>query len=68
MENNQQHKSERNTSINTENNSFDNQQPGQQLPAKNEAATNTDFNEAQSKEHHSESSKPNADDETLGTP
>ena len=68
MENNQQNRGARNTSTKEEATSFSNQQPGQQLPSKNEAPTNTNQKESRSEERHSESSKPEAENETLGTP
>jgi hypothetical protein len=67
MENNQQNKSERNTSNNNGNTSFSNQQSGQQLPAKDEALLKTNPDEVPDRERHSESSKPDAN-EKLGKP
>ncbi|MDB5208021.1 MAG: hypothetical protein JWR72_3096 [Flavisolibacter sp.] len=67
MENNQQNKSEINTSIN-DGDTFSNQQPGQQLPTNGEASISTNSDELLSKEQHSESSMPDGKNETLGTP
>jgi|GEM_PF-3248621 len=68
MENTQQYEGERNTSNKNDNTSFSNQQPGQQLGARDETPVTTNSNEMPNKERHSESSKPDADNETLGTP
>ncbi|HVF81173.1 MAG TPA: hypothetical protein VM884_04545 [Flavisolibacter sp.] len=68
MENNQQQKGERNTSTTNEDNSFVNKQPGQQLPERGELAVKTNASEVQRTEHHSESSMPDAENETVGTP
>jgi hypothetical protein len=67
MENSQQYEGERNTS-NKGDTSFSNQQPGQQLPTKDKGAVKTNPDEVPDKERHSESSKPDAKNETLGTP
>ena len=67
MENNQQRKEERNSSGNNEATSFDNQQPGQQVTTGKEQGRMNETTES-SMEQHSESSKPERENETLGTP
>ena len=64
MENNQQHNVERNTT--QQEPSFSNSQPGQQLPQNNQSDKTTQ--ETTNNEQHSESSLPQKENETLGTP
>jgi hypothetical protein len=66
MENNQHSKGERNTS-GKEATRFTNEQPGQQLPS-NRGAEKTNEESINLKEQHSESSMPEKENETLGTP
>ena len=47
--------------------SFSNEQPGQQLPAENKKNV-LDNDSSAGNEQHTESSKPESDNETLGTP
>ena len=65
MENNQHSNNENAAGKNTET-AFANNQPGQQLPTENTGAL--DSPSAIGKEEHSESSKPENENETLGTP
>lgn len=68
MENNQQRQST-NSADKHRNESFSNQQPGQQVPNDSEMKNETRFSETSTgNEQHSESSKPDAENETLGTP
>lgn len=67
MENNQHSSGQSTASETSSNKEFSNQQPGQQLPA----AAQSDSNErtqSATTEQHSESSKPENENETLGTP
>jgi hypothetical protein len=66
MENNQHSKGERNTS-GKEATNFTNEQPGQQLPSNSEMEKMSGPNKPEN-EHHSESSRPEKENETLGTP
>ncbi|RYZ30882.1 MAG: hypothetical protein EOO10_01215 [Chitinophagaceae bacterium] len=66
MENNQHSIGERNTSTNKED-SFRNEQPGQQLPS-NGRIEKMNTEPLTQNEQHSESSLPEKDNETLGTP
>jgi hypothetical protein len=66
MENNQHSFGERNTS-NKEQESFNNRQPGQQLPA-DRGAEKMNKETRKQNEQHSESSLPEKENETLGTP
>jgi hypothetical protein len=66
MENNQHSKSGNAAANDREATSFSNSQPGQQLPGDK---NRDDFDKASANpEEHSESSKPEKDNETLGTP
>ena len=65
MENNQQRGGARITSNAEGTRTFDNEQPGQQLPVNIDKAG---ASEAAGNEEHSESSMPEKDNETLGTP
>lgn len=67
MDNNQQTKEERNTRDNDLKTSFSNEQPGQQIAAKS-VEVSSSSGEISAQEQHSESSKPAAANETLGTP
>lgn len=68
MENNQQRNNTTNTKDNTLSDSLANKPQGQQ-PANNEEANSNRFAETNSAgEQHSESSKPDAENQTLGTP
>ena len=66
MENNQQSIGERNTSK-QKHEVFNNQQPGQQLPD-SMRTENRNTNHPTQNEQHSESSMPQNENETLGTP
>ena len=67
MEKNQQHN--RASASDKETESFSNRQAGQQLPQNNETANANRFAETPgSNEQNSESSKPDAENQTLGTP
>lgn len=66
MENNQHSNRERNTSTSETDAPFSNEQPGQQLPERNR--DRLDDPTTAGKEEHSESSMPEEEDETLGTP
>jgi hypothetical protein len=66
MENNQHSKGERNTS-GEEATNFTNEQPGQQLPSDSEMEKMSGANKPEN-EYHSESSRPEKENETLGTP
>ena len=68
MENNQQ-RNNANAPGKEELGSFNNRKPGQQLPENNETANKNRFAETSvNNEQHSESSKPDAESQTLGTP
>ena len=66
MENNQHSKGERNTS-GKEATEFTNEQPGQQLPGNRDGEKTSSITETKNQQH-SESSMPEKDNETLGTP
>jgi hypothetical protein len=68
MENNQQRKEEGNSSGSREAGSFTNQQAGQQLPTGNKQHGAAKTATSSDSEQHSESSKPERENETLGTP
>jgi hypothetical protein len=66
MENNQHKVGERNTS-GEKNDSLNNQQPGQQLPS-GRSTDKMNTEDVTLNEQHSESSLPEKENETLGTP
>jgi hypothetical protein len=71
MENNQHTKSANNTSDADGSTNFTNDQPGQRLPpedAKKQANTSLPNTNVSAAEQHSESSNPQQENETLGTP
>ena len=71
MENNQHMKSANNTSDADASKNFTNDQPGQRLPPEDEkkqAGTSLSNTDVAAAEQHSESSKPEEENETLGTP
>jgi hypothetical protein len=67
MENNQHSSSKNSAAADSDRKTFTNDQPGQQLPTGN---SSNDIDQALTTENeqHSESSKPENDNETLGTP
>ena len=68
MEKNQQ-RNDANVTEKKETGSFSNRQPAQQLPQNNETANENRFAETPgTNEQHSENSKPDAENQTLGTP
>ena len=67
MENNQHSGGQNAASEPSSHKGFSNQQPGQQLPAGTENNRTDDAHPATA-EQHSESSKPENENETLGTP
>ena len=67
MENNQQRKEGDNSLGNKVTTSFSNQQPGQQVPT-DKRREKSDQTVSSRSEQHSESSMPEGENETLGTP
>ena len=68
MEINQHSSSKNSAAADSERTTFTNDQPGQQLPNGNSSNNNADQDLTTENEQHSESSKPENDNETLGTP